>query len=243
MARRPRYYIPGMPYHIVQRGNNRSLCFNDSADRRRYLEIWAKISERYGVRVHAYCLMSNHAHILGTCGHVDSISRTMRDIGSSYVWYFNKKYQRTGTLWEGRHHASVIQSSRHLLNCYRYIESNPVRANMVIHPADYEWSSYGCNANGQPSWLTEHDEYTALGTSKPERLAAYRQLFDSPLDELEIELFRTCLRSCAPVGDKRFIDDLVARHGVRIGYGAGSEELGSERSFFDLSDPSPSDPN
>ncbi len=221
MPRRPRHYIPGMTYHIVQRGNNRSLCFYEPADQRQYLEIWASISKRYGVRVHAYCLMSNHVHILATCGDVDSISRTMRVVGSTYALYINQKYQRTGTLWEGRHRASVIQSSRHLLNCYLYIEQNPVRALMVKHPADYPWSSYACNALGEPSWLTEHAEYTALGISKPGRLAAYRQLFHTPLEDQELELIRSSLRSCAPVGDKAFINDLVARHGARIGYGGG----------------------
>jgi putative transposase len=205
MARRPRFYATGMPYHIVQRGNNRSLCFYEPADQRHYLELFAKVSKRYGVAVHAYCLMSNHIHILLTCGHVDSISRMMRVVGSTYAQYVNKKYERTGTLWEGRHRSSMIQSTRHLLNCYRYIELNPVRANMVNHPANYRWSSYAVNANGESSWLTEHDEYTALGNSKAGRLAAYRQMFNTPLDEQEIELFRASCRSCTPVGDKEFI--------------------------------------
>ena len=211
MARRPRNYVTGMPYHIVHRGNNRSLCFYETADQRHYLELLAKISERYGVTVHAYCLMSNHVHILVTCGHVDSISWMMRVIGSSYAQHINKKYERTGTLWEGRHRSSLIQSTRHLLNCYRYIELNPVRAKMVKHPADYPWSSYAFNALGEPSWLTEHDEYTALGSSKPGRLAAYRHLFNTPLNDQEIELFRTSARSCTPVGD----DDFIASWGRR----------------------------
>jgi putative transposase len=99
----------------------------------------------------------------------------------------------------------MIQSTHHLLNCYRYIELNPVRANMVNHPANYRWSSYAVNAKGESSWLTEHDEYTALGNSKAGRLAAYRQLFNTPLDEHEIEFFRASCRSCTPVGDKDFI--------------------------------------
>jgi putative transposase len=215
MARRPRCYVTGMPYHIVQRGNNRSLCFYETADQRHYLELLARISARYGVAVHAYCLMSNHVHILVTCGHTDSISWMMRVVGSSYAQCINKKYERTGTLWEGRHRSSLIQSTRHLLNCYRYIELNPVRANMVKHPADYPWSSYAFNALGEPSWLTEHDEYTALDSSKPGRLAAYRQLFNTPLNDQEIELFRTSARSCTPVGD----DDFIARWGRRAGDG------------------------
>jgi len=222
MARRPRDYVTGMPYHIVQRGNNRSLCFYETADQSHYLELLAKISARYGVAVHAYCLMSNHVHILVTCGHVDSISRMMRVVGSSYAQYINKKNERTGTLWEGRHRSSLIQSTRHLLNCYRYIEMNPVRANMVKNPADYRWSSYAFNALGVPSWLTEHGEYTALGSSKPGRLAAYRQLFNTPLNDLEIEFFRASARSCTPVGD----DDFIARWGRRTGDGGVGDGVG-----------------
>ncbi|MDO8908251.1 MAG: transposase [Pseudohongiella sp.] len=200
MARRPRHYVSGMPYHICQRGNNRAPCFIEAADQRYYLKLWQDNSKKYGVPVHAYCLMSNHVHILCSCSTEHSISRTMQVVGSTYASYINKKYERTGTLWEGRHRASLIQSGRYLLNCYRYIELNPVRAGMVARPADYPWSSYSHNALGASSWLDPHQEYLALGNTTASRRAAYKQLFDDPLAESDIELFRKGLSRCSPVG-------------------------------------------
>jgi putative transposase len=148
MPRRTRNYIPGFPYHIVQRGNNREACFIESENYQYYLELWRQLSKRYGVKVHAYCLMTNHIHILVTPESKRSISDTMKVVGSRYAQYINLKYRRTGTLWEGRHRSSLVQSERYLLSCYRYIELNPVRAGMVSRPEEYRWSSYAINAWG-----------------------------------------------------------------------------------------------
>jgi putative transposase len=204
-----------MPYHICQRGNNRLPCFNEPADHHYYLNLWERTSERYGVPVHAYCLMTNHVHILCSCASEHSISRTMQVVGSTYGSYVNKKYERTGTLWEGRHRASLIQTTRYLLNCYRYIEQNPVRACMVKSPSEYPWSSYGDNALGaSSSWLTPHEEYLALGNTARGRQAAYRQLFDDPLAETDIAFFRNGLSRCCPVGDEDFLAELKETLGV-----------------------------
>ena len=134
MPRRPRMYIPGFPYHIVQRGNNRKACFFVKDNFAFYLQLWKEISARYGVSVHAYCLMTNHIHFLVTPDTSEAISNTMKVVGSRYAYYLYKQLNRTGTLWEGRHKASLIQSERYLLTCYRYVELNPVRAQMVSRP-------------------------------------------------------------------------------------------------------------
>lgn len=99
MPRRARMYVPGYPYHIVQRGNNREACFVEPDNYQYYLKLWKDNSRRYGVSVHAYCLMTNHMHFLVTPSHTDSISRAMNVIGSRYAWYFNRTYRRTGTIW------------------------------------------------------------------------------------------------------------------------------------------------
>jgi putative transposase len=155
-------YIPGLPYHIVQRGNNREACFVEPENYQFYLELWRDISRRYRCRVHAYCLMTNHIHFLATPDQKTSISNTMKVVGSRYAYYFNKRYNRTGTLWEGRHRPSLVQTDRYLLTCMRYIELNPIRANMVVRPEEYRWSSYGVNGWGDSSWLQPHDEYLRL---------------------------------------------------------------------------------
>jgi putative transposase len=156
-------YVAGLPYHVVQRGNNREACFVEPENYQFYLELWQQMTRRYGVAVHAYCLMTNHVHSLVTPQRPGSISDTMKVVGSRYAQYINLRYQRTGTLWEGRHRASLVQSERYLLCCYRYIELNPVRAGMVERPEEYRWSSYGINAWGDAGWLQPHEEYSRLG--------------------------------------------------------------------------------
>jgi len=217
MPRRARSYIPEMPYHIVQRGNNREACFIEPENYQYYLELWQQLSVRYGVNVHAYCLMTNHIHFLVTPKHSDSISNTMKVAGSRYAQYVNKKYSRTGTMWEGRHRSSLVQSDRYLLGCHRYIEMNPVRAQMVKRPEEYRWSSYGVNAWGDSSWLTPHDEYLQLGVDTDERLHAYRELFRYQLSEQDLNLIRKAAHYSQPIGDDRFRQQIEDKYGVRLG--------------------------
>lgn len=217
MPRRPRHYLPGLPYHVVQRGNNKNPCFFDSDDYALYLNLWMAIVRRYGVDVHAYCLMTNHIHFLLTPHSATAISDTMRVVGSSYAQYINKKYERTGTLWEGRHHASLVQSNRYLLTCYRYIELNPVRAKMVEVPRQYAWSSHAANTRGELSWLTPHSVYLALGIDKSQRASNYRKQFSTELHADELSLFRKAARYCLPAGDDAFRQEISAKFGITFG--------------------------
>ena len=218
MPRRARHYIPGQPYHIVQRGNNREACFIEEENYQFYLELWQSVSARYGVDVHAYCLMTNHIHFLATPEESDSLSNTLKVVGSRYAQYINRKYQRTGTLWEGRHRASLIQSDRYLLTCYRYIELNPVRACMVERPEEYRWSSYQSNGWGDSGWLTGHDEYLRLGNEMETRLLAYRELFLYQLSEHDLHSIRQAAHYSQPLGDDRFCHQMEEKYGVRLGH-------------------------
>ncbi len=204
MPRRARMYIPGLPYHVVQRGSNREACFIEPENYQFYLELWQQLSQRYGVDVHAYCLMTNHIHFLATPSRESSLSDTLKVVGSRYAYYINKKYQRTGTLWEGRHKASLVQQDRYLLVCYRYIELNPVRAGMVARPEEYKWSSYVSNAWGDESWITLHRGYIELGGQPEERCYAYRSLFSTELSEQNLHFLRRAAYYCQPVGDDQF---------------------------------------
>ena len=217
MPRRARMYLPGLPYHLVQRGNNREVCFIEPENYQFYLELWRTVSKRYGVSVHAYCLMTNHIHFLVTPQQKTSVSNTMKVVGSRYAQYINLKYKRTGTLWEGRHRSSLIQSERYLLCCHRYIELNPVRAGMVERPEEYRWSSYGTNAWGDKCWLTPHDEYLRLGNSPEARQAAYRGLFRYQLSEVDLNHIRKAEHYCQPVGDDRFRKQIEEKYGVKAG--------------------------
>ena len=217
MPRRTRMYFPGLTYHIVQRGNNRQPCFFEPENYQFYLELWRTVSSRYGAIVHAYCLMTNHIHFLATPNSKTSLSNTMKVVGSRYAQYINLKYKRTGTLWEGRHRSSLVQTERYLLTCMRYIELNPVRAGMVDRPEGYKWSSYGINAWGDESWLIPHAEYLALNASKANRYSGYRDLFKNHLSRKDLGLIRKATHYCQPVGCDRFKREIEEAYGVKLG--------------------------
>ena len=217
MPRRARMYLPDQPYHIVQRGNNREACFIEPENYQFYLQLWKDISLIYNVSVHAYCLMTNHIHILASPAYTTSISNTMKVVGSRYAQYINKKYNRTGTLWEGRHRSSLVQTEKYFLTCSRYIELNPVSANMVKRPEEYRWSSYNSNAWGDESWLIPHDEYNRLGETKEIRCRNYRELFKNHIDSVDVHLIREAAHYCQPIGDDRFKHDIEMKYGIKLG--------------------------
>jgi putative transposase len=132
MPRKPRFTLPGIPQHVIQRGNNREPCFFTVEDYRFYPGALQAACHKSCCSVHAYVLMTNHVHLLVTPGAVDSISVMMQSLGRRYVRYINDAYKRSGTLWEGRYKACLVDSGSYLFTCYRYIEMNPVRAGMVV---------------------------------------------------------------------------------------------------------------
>src|SRR6266550_8958599 len=177
MPRRARIMLAGVPVHVIQRGNNRGPCFVNDEDRNFYLFHLARGLGRFGCELHGYCLMTNHVHLLLTPEGAASCAALMKHMGQLHSQYFNKRYKRTGSLWEGRFRSCLAQNERYVLACYRYIELNPVRANMVLHPRDYRWSSYRANAEGRPdALLTSHPEYLRLGLAESDRLHTYREL-------------------------------------------------------------------
>jgi putative transposase len=160
-----------MPVHIVQRGHSREPVFFEDNDYLAYLRWLKEGAERYKVDIHAYALMTNHIHILATTGDTDGITRMMQYVGRHYVPYINHTYGSSGSIWEGRYKASLIHDEEYLLACMRYIELNPVRADMVRSPAHYRWSSYRCNGQGkEDALITPHALYMALGKTLPTRL-------------------------------------------------------------------------
>lgn len=220
MARQKRLNIPGVPQHVVQRGNNRQPCFHNDADCQRFLEILHRACMDHDCQLHAFVLMANHAHLLVSPAAGDGVTWLMRDLGRSYVRYFNDTYRRTGTLWEGRFRSSLVDSERYLLACYRYIELNPVRALLVGAPGDYPWSSYHVNALGRHSDLiTPHRQWLSLGNSHQARLKRYRALFERPLKAAEVERMRRGLRKGLPVGSASFKREIERKTGLRLSTG------------------------
>lgn len=207
MARKVRYVIPGQPQHVIVRGNNRGAIFNADADYRFYLEKLQQACDKHHCDVHAYVLMTNHVHLLMTPHQENSLAKVMQMIGRYYVQYFNFNYQRTGTLFEGRYKATVIDSEQYLLSCYRYIELNPVRAAMVDHPSEYPWSSYHVNALGGPAAAVQvvpHDQYFALGNDDAKRRAAYRLLFKAQISEKILTEIRDSTNKSWVLGRDKF---------------------------------------
>jgi len=149
MPRKPRFYLPGIPAHVIQRGNSRQAVFFSDEDYTAYLDWLKEGAEKHGCAIHAYVLMTNHVHLLMTPQTREAISKTIQFVGRHYVTYINHVYGRSGTLWEGRHKGCLISSEEYLFSCMRYIEMNPVRAGMVETPAEYPWSSYRWNATGR----------------------------------------------------------------------------------------------
>jgi len=205
MARLPRFVLPGQPQHVIQRGNNRIEIFCAEGDYRFYLEKLQAAAEKHRCDIHAYVLMTNHVHLLMTPRSEDGIGKVMQRLGRYYVQYYNYRYQRTGTLWEGRYKATLIDTEQYLLTCMRYIELNPVRAEMVSHPSDYPWSSYRYNALGEEDALMmPHAEYRRLGKTLEERQLAYRKLFRSQIAEKTLFDIRVATNKAWVLGNDRF---------------------------------------
>ena len=220
MPRKPRFNLIGYPQHVIQRGNNREPCFYSESDYFVYLESLLIAATKYQCRIHSYVLMTNHVHLLVTPMREHAVSSMMQSVGRRFVKYMNKTYQRTGTLWEGRYKSSLIDSDRYLLTCMRYIELNPIRAEMVAHPGEYKWSSYRANAQGEQSkLLSSHSLYESLGENVELRQAAYRELFRYLVDVDILSDIRTALNHELVLGRSYFKDKIeeITQRQVRLG--------------------------
>ena len=217
MARLARLCPLGIPQHIIQRGNNRQPCFASDEDIAAYASWLSKAANHYKVHLHAWVFMTNHVHLLATPQEERAVSKMMQLVGRHYVRYFNHTYQRTGTLWEGRFKSCLVQEDEYLFYCYRYIELNPVRANMVEHPADYRWSSYHANALGVESRLRKlHPLYLELGDTAKDREEHYRGLFEAHVDNRMIDDIRTATNKGLVLGNDIFKDAVEELTGRRV---------------------------
>ena len=217
MPRPLRLVFPGVAVHVIQRGNNRVACFKQDNDYLMYLAHLRQLSEKYECAVHAYCLMTNHVHLLLTPQTANGCTGLMRDLGQRYVQYFNRRQDRTGTLWEGRFRSCIVQSALYVLGCHRYIELNPVRAGMVDHPTGYLWSSYAANGGlGSDPLISQHAEYVALASDKERRQAAYRGLFDQRLEPGLQRAIRDATNGGYPLASEAFKRTVLEPQGYRI---------------------------
>jgi putative transposase len=200
MARPPRLVIPGIALHIRHRGVNKGDCFLEDTDRLVYLSRLREVAAATRCALHAYCLMTNHVHLLLTPPDEVACAVLMRELGQCYVQYFNRRHRRTGTLWEGRFRSCLVDSASYVLACYRYIELNPVEAGMVGSPLAYRWSSHAENIGAAHGGMCiAHAEYEALATTIERRQAAYRGLFALPQDPTFLEAIRDATHGGYPL--------------------------------------------
>ena len=217
MPRRARLMLPNVPLHLIQRGNNRQACFFADEDYVRYLDWLGDNAAKHGCRVHGYVLMTNHVHLLLSTDEPDAAGALMKALGQRYVQSINRSYRRSGTLWEGRFRSCLTQDETYLLACQRYIELNPVRAGMVAHPAEYRWSSYRANAQGETNALVQpHGLYQSLGHTPAERQAAYRELFRYQLDPGLVDEIRKATNGNFALGNQRFAEQIATALGRRV---------------------------
>jgi putative transposase len=218
MPRQPRYFLPGYPQHIIIRGVNRQDTFFEPDDYDRFMTTLGHAADQYGCAIHGYVLMTNHVHMLVTPKLEDAIPKVMQAIGRSYVQWLNRKYERTGALWQGRYKSCLVQDDQYLLTCQRYIELNPVRAGLVAHPAAYLHSSYHCNALGRSNpLLTAHEVYLGLGQSALDRCTTYSRMFGPDLDAGSLARIRESANACLVLGTESFKDhiELTIKRSVR----------------------------
>lgn len=217
MPRQPRYFIPGIPQHVIQRGVDRQAVFFEAGDYKLYLRSLGEAARQFECEIHAYVLMTNHTHLLVTPGSEKSIPLVMQAMGRTYVQALNKKYNRTGTLWEGRYRASLVQNDGYLLACHKYIELNPVRAGLASAPGGYPYSSYACNARGRTDSLVSfHPIYVSLGRTAEKRRMAYQRLFSSCVTEEMLSIIRDTTNACRVLGDDQFKDQIEAMLGRSV---------------------------
>lgn len=207
MPRQPRLVVAGYPHHIILRGNNRSAVFYDDKDRRFFLACLKEAKEKTNSKIYAYCLMTNHVHLLVEPSTKEGLAEMMQSLGRKYVQYINQTHKRTGTLWEGRFKSSVISKDEYFLACCRYIELNPLRAKIAQNPADYPWSSFKLKTEGKNNNILDEDAfYLDLGDTQKQRQLSYQSLFLDDISAEELNLIRNRTQKCGIIGNIEFVN-------------------------------------
>lgn len=220
MPRQARIILQNTPHHIVQRGHNREVVFIEDDDYRYYINTLKEWKEELGVKVYGYCLMTNHVHlILDPQDQVENLGKLMKRLAGRQTRYVNHKENRTGSLWEGRYKSSPIETDTYLLACNRYVELNPVKADMVNHAQDYEWSSYRQRVGlDEDLWIDKDPTYIGLADTETDRREQYMDYINQQSVESETQLIQKALQRGQLTGTNRFIEQVENRLGQRIEY-------------------------
>jgi REP-associated tyrosine transposase len=218
MPRTARIVIANYPHHVVQRGHNRQAVFAGEDDYRYYLDNLAEWKSKYECKVYAFCLMTNHVHLVVDPGEEpEALGKLMKRLAGRQTRYVNRLEGRSGTLWEGRFKSSPIENNRYLLACCRYVEMNPVVVGLCDEPVDYPWSSCRSKVdNSQYEWLDFDPLYLALGSSAAYRCRSYREFLRETISDQERETIRRAVQRGQLTGGPSFINEIEARLSRRI---------------------------
>jgi putative transposase len=196
--------IPDVAVHIVQRGHDRRDCFFHEADYQAYLAAVREYAAEFRCSVHAYCLMTNHVHLLLTPSDPTGCAQLMKHAAQRHSRRMNALHGRTGTLWEGRFYSGLVPTEHYALACYRYIDLNRVHGGLVSQPSEYRWSSYRANAYAfLDSLVNPHPAYVALAADPAARAALYAELSGSALAQSDLDEIRRATRSGQSMGAAR----------------------------------------
>jgi len=218
MARLPRIAATDLPHHVMQIGNNRQPIFLDDQDRQSWRDHLRESALNAHVEVHAFVQLENHAHLLATPrGGADALGRMMQSLGRRYVATFNRRHGRTGTLWEGRYRAAVVDPDSALLSCMRYIETHPQRSGLVVDAGQYAWSSLAHHlGRRRDPLIIEPPAWWALGNTPFDREAAYRRLLDEGVPAAEAKAISIATRRGWPIGSEQAKQRLAAALGRSV---------------------------
>ena len=210
MPRIARTVARGYPHHIIQRGNDREWIFHEHGDKQKYLELLVRYSGKWDSPVQAYCIMDNHVHILTCPGKNKSLRKMMQVVAMCYTQYANRKYGRTGRLWESRYHSCLVDDERYLWAVARYIELNPVRAGLVDRAEDFTYSSAKAHVLGT------HDEVLGERLFEDTQRRDYRNMLLEGANDKELEKIRYATRTGWPLGSEGFISKMEKIMGRKL---------------------------
>lgn len=210
MPRIARAVAAGFPHHVVQRGNNRADVFFNPDDRAVYLFLLKRYSEKWNTPIICYCLMTNHVHLLAKPSSETSLQKMMQGVTLCYTQHINRKYGRTGRLWESRYHSSIIDQEAYLWAVARYIEQNPVRAKIVVGPWDYPYSSAAAHFGLVQDAVLGEDLFPWTQRND------YIEFIRSSIPVGEIEEIRHSARTGRPLGTGKFVTGIERRLGKRL---------------------------
>ena len=228
MPRIARLVLPGLPLHITQRGVNRAAIFLGDQDRLHFRSVLQDAFIEHGVDLHAYVLMDNHVHLLATASDAPALGRAMRLMGQHYVRYFNHRYGRIGTLWQGRFKSCLVQDDRHLMQVIRYIELNPVRAAMVDAADAYRWSSVHGHLGIPDPLLTLHPVYLATAATPVQRSAQHRAWLGEAIHDETLANIRRYIAQERAFGNPRFQQMVEKTLGQHASYRPGGRPPSSQ---------------